>query len=61
VDFIEACLDYHLLQALLLPGYFPPYSNLWIRITTNNQGLIDYIMTGLATKTVFAGTVFCSE
>jgi hypothetical protein len=33
----------------------PPPTEPWIRIATDNQGLIERIRSGLATKTVFAG------
>jgi hypothetical protein len=58
--FIKAYVTYHgLLDVPTL--IFPPNSKPWIRIATDNEGLIKRIISGLATTTVFAGTALCSE
>jgi hypothetical protein len=51
--FIEAYLDLHGLHNLPILT-FPAKSEQWIRITTDNKGLISRIKTGIATKMVFA-------
>jgi hypothetical protein len=39
----------------------PPKTKPWLRITTDNNGLISRITTGTATITAFAGAALCSE
>jgi hypothetical protein len=46
--FFEAYLDFHQLHDTQIP-IFPADTDPWIRMATDNQGLISRIMTGLAT------------
>jgi hypothetical protein len=52
--FFEAYLDFYQLHNTQIP-IFPADTDPWIRMATDNQGLISRIKTGLATQTVFAG------
>jgi hypothetical protein len=47
--FLEAFFDYYQLHDIVIPTF--PDSAPWLRIATDNHGLIDRIMSGLATKT----------
>jgi hypothetical protein len=58
--FIDAYITYHGLQDVPTP-LIPPKSTPWLRIATDNEGLIKRIRAGLATTTVFAGAALCSE
>jgi hypothetical protein len=58
--FLDAYLEYHQLQDITIPT-FPSGSDPWLRIATDNQGLISRIKSGLATKTVFAGAALSPE
>jgi hypothetical protein len=58
--FIEAYLDYHQLHDVQIPS-FNAVADPWLRIATDNQGLIARIKTGLAPKTVFAGAALSPE
>ena len=58
--FTEAYVTYHGLMDLATP-IFPPQSTPWLRIATDNEGLIKRILAGLATTTAFAGAALCSE
>ena len=58
--FAEAYIAYHGLQDLATP-IFPPKSTPWLRIATDNEGLIKRILSCLATTTAFAGAALCSE
>jgi hypothetical protein len=51
--FLETFIDYYQLHDIVTPSL--PNSALWIRIATDNQGLIDRIQSSLATKMTFAG------
>jgi hypothetical protein len=51
--FLETFATYYQLQDMYIPQY--PQTEPWIRIATNNQGLVKCIRSGLATMTVFAG------
>jgi hypothetical protein len=51
--FLETFVDYYQLHDIVTPSL--PDSAPWIRIATDNQGLIDQIQSSLATKTTFAG------
>jgi hypothetical protein len=57
--FHEVYLEYHQLHDF--PPPFSSESKPWIRIATDNQGLITRIKAGLATMTVFAGAGLCPE
>jgi hypothetical protein len=58
--FIEVYLDYHQLHDIQIPQ-FKAVADPWLRIATDNQGLIARIKTGVATKTVFAGAALSPE
>jgi hypothetical protein len=58
--FLEAYITFHGLQDIPTPT-FPPKSKPWLRIATDNEGLIKRIRAGLATITAFAGAALCSE
>jgi hypothetical protein len=60
VLFIEVYIEYHQLQSLQVPT-FPEGTTPWIRIATDNQGLIDRIKTGLDSKVIFAGAALAPE
>jgi hypothetical protein len=57
--FLETFLDYYQLHDIAIPAF--PESAPWLRITKDNQGLIDRIKSGLATKTMFAGAGLSPE
>jgi hypothetical protein len=52
--FIKVNLDYDQLHDVQLPQ-FHAAADPWLRIATDNQGLIAHVRMGVATKTVFAG------
>jgi hypothetical protein len=58
--FTEVYVAYHGLDELPTPT-FPPESTPWKRTATNNEGLITRILTGLSTKTAFAGTALSAK
>jgi hypothetical protein len=51
--FLEAFFDYYQLHNIFIPTFGD--STPWLRIATDNQGLINRIRSGIATKTTFAG------
>jgi hypothetical protein len=52
-----ACYGLHDVSTPILP----PRTKPWLRIATDNDGLISRITTGTATTTAFAGAALCSE
>jgi hypothetical protein len=56
---LETFLDYYQLHDIAIPTF--PNSAPWLRIATDNQGLIDRIKSGQATKTTFAGAGLSPE
>jgi hypothetical protein len=58
--FLEAFTSYYQLHDLSIPPSTTAVAP-WIRIATDNLGLIQHIETGLATKTVFAGVALSPE
>ena len=57
---IALVLKYSVVFLDLATPIFLPQSTPWLRIATNNEGLIKHILAGLATTTAFACAALCA-